>query len=393
MSREINPLERLQISSPCQADWDEMAGNEQVRRCGHCHLDVHNLSAMSREEVEALVARSEGRLCVRYVRRPDGSIRTDSPPVHAARPRASLLAAGAFAASLSVSGAARQPDRHPIQNSPTDAAFLINRNASPQTQGGTASLSGTVFDREQAVIARARIVLRDEATGKAYETISDEEGKYQFQSLPGGSYTLEAQAGGFAKKTLRNLVIKQDEKRAGVDFTLEVATMGEVVFIVPPGNLIIAASRGDAASIKKFLAAGDNPDGRGEHGRTALIFASEHGDAAAVRALIAAKADVNAADNDGETALLVGAANYHLEVIQTLLDAHADVNWRNTRGQTALMVAAREGLLEHVKLLLNHGAHIDAQDSNGWTALRYARAERQADVIKALTEDDASDLK
>src|SRR5690242_9839987 len=103
MTRKINPLERLQISSPCRADWDEMAGTEQVRRCIHCELDVYNLSAMTREQIESLVARSQGRLCVRYVSRSDGSIRTDShsAPVHAARPRASLLVAGAFTAALS----------------------------------------------------------------------------------------------------------------------------------------------------------------------------------------------------------------------------------------------------------------------------------------------------
>src|SRR5689334_3992004 len=123
MSREFNPLERIQISSPCQADWDEMTGNEQVRRCGHCHLDVHNLTTMTREQVEALVAKSEGRLCVRYVLRPEGSIRTDfpPPPIHVARPRASLLVAGAFTAALSISGAAQQADRHPGQSSPGKA--------------------------------------------------------------------------------------------------------------------------------------------------------------------------------------------------------------------------------------------------------------------------------
>jgi hypothetical protein len=77
MSRQAVSLEVIDIARPCPADWDEMRGDDQVRFCKHCSLNVYNLSAMSREQAEKLVADREGRLCVRFYRRLDGTVVTD----------------------------------------------------------------------------------------------------------------------------------------------------------------------------------------------------------------------------------------------------------------------------------------------------------------------------
>jgi hypothetical protein len=55
--------------------------NDRVRFCSQCNLNVYNLSGMRREEAEALVAKTEGRLCVRFYRKADGSILTQNCPV------------------------------------------------------------------------------------------------------------------------------------------------------------------------------------------------------------------------------------------------------------------------------------------------------------------------
>lgn len=81
MSKFTNPLENVKIASPCSADWNEMYGNEQKRFCGDCKLNVYNLSGMSRTEAEALIMSAEGRLCVRFYRRADGSVMTNDCPV------------------------------------------------------------------------------------------------------------------------------------------------------------------------------------------------------------------------------------------------------------------------------------------------------------------------
>ncbi len=81
MSKFTNPLSNIKIASPCSADWNEMIGNERRRFCGDCKLNVYNLSGMSQREAENLLLDSEGRLCVRFFKRADGTILTKDCPV------------------------------------------------------------------------------------------------------------------------------------------------------------------------------------------------------------------------------------------------------------------------------------------------------------------------
>ena len=94
MARFKNPLEHVRVAAPCKADWDQMIGSDRVRFCGRCSLNVYNLSAMSKPDAESLIARTEGRLCVRFYRRHDGSIITKDCPVglRAVRRRVSYVA-------------------------------------------------------------------------------------------------------------------------------------------------------------------------------------------------------------------------------------------------------------------------------------------------------------
>lgn len=69
-------LNIIQIPTPCTQDWDTMRGDDRVRFCGVCKKSVYHLSAMSRSDAENLVASHEGRMCVRFYRRADGTVVT-----------------------------------------------------------------------------------------------------------------------------------------------------------------------------------------------------------------------------------------------------------------------------------------------------------------------------
>jgi hypothetical protein len=103
MNRFNNPLDHVRIAARCEADWEQMIGTERVRFCGQCNLNVYNLSSMTREQAESLIAQTEGRLCARFYRRRDGSILTDNCPVglRAIRRRVSYFARAVSAAVLS----------------------------------------------------------------------------------------------------------------------------------------------------------------------------------------------------------------------------------------------------------------------------------------------------
>lgn len=106
MARFTSPLDGLRVAAPCRADWDGMAGDERVRFCALCSLNVYNLSGMTRREAEALMTRTEGRLCVRFYRRSDGTVLTRQCPVglRALKARVSRTAAAVFSAVLGFFG-------------------------------------------------------------------------------------------------------------------------------------------------------------------------------------------------------------------------------------------------------------------------------------------------
>lgn len=107
MSRYDNPLDSVRIASPCSADWNAMVGDERKRFCGECNLNVYNLSGMTRYDAEHLLRLSEGRLCVRYFQRPDGTVLTQDCPVGWAKvkQRVTFFAAAAFSVVMSIIGA------------------------------------------------------------------------------------------------------------------------------------------------------------------------------------------------------------------------------------------------------------------------------------------------
>jgi hypothetical protein len=81
MSKYANPLEQVRVAAPCPAEWGRMVGDERMRYCDQCSLHVYNLSGMTKRAAEALVATTEGRLCVRFYQRADGTIITRNCPV------------------------------------------------------------------------------------------------------------------------------------------------------------------------------------------------------------------------------------------------------------------------------------------------------------------------
>ncbi len=81
MARFKSKLDHVRVAAPCHVDWDSMSGNDRQRFCGQCQMNVYNLSDMTRAEAEYFVGNAEGRVCVRFYRRRDGSIITDNCPV------------------------------------------------------------------------------------------------------------------------------------------------------------------------------------------------------------------------------------------------------------------------------------------------------------------------
>lgn len=83
MAKFNDSLAHVKIAAPCSANWEQMYSfeGERVRFCSQCNRNVYNLSAMTRDEAKALLYKTEGRLCVRFYRRSDGTVLTQNCPV------------------------------------------------------------------------------------------------------------------------------------------------------------------------------------------------------------------------------------------------------------------------------------------------------------------------
>ncbi|MFN7972774.1 MAG: hypothetical protein U0166_10570 [Acidobacteriota bacterium] len=121
-------LEMLRIPSPCPADWDAMPGDDRVRHCGACRLDVYNIAGLSRDEAETLIASHEGRVCLRLYRRLDGRIVTkDCVAVRAGRLKrvAALTAAFSLVLAVHASSVLGRGGRSPVSQGTSDAIAEI----------------------------------------------------------------------------------------------------------------------------------------------------------------------------------------------------------------------------------------------------------------------------
>jgi hypothetical protein len=165
MPRFNHPLDHVRVAAPCTADWDQMIGSERMRFCGQCSLNVYNLSRMTRSEAESLIARNEGRLCVRFYRRYDGSIITKDCPVglRAIRRRVSYVAKaiGSMVLGLFAGLSVHEAFTSIVPFSPGRTMGKMARNVNPRPTVGEAvapelSTHGQITLKDPVSIQRLR---------------------------------------------------------------------------------------------------------------------------------------------------------------------------------------------------------------------------------------------
>ena len=362
LRRKTDLLERLHIQKPCSADWDSMSGNDRVRSCEHCRLSVNDLSRLTRKEATRLVAGSGGRLCVRYVRLPDGSVlAADTSPTqlyHIAR-RASRLAAGAFSAALGLGASVA------AQTQTTPAGHAANRLEAASTASPERETPAEPASTGQQV----QLDLAQEVRGEKFVTQG------------------------------RMLFVEPREPLVRAAFDDDLAEVEKLLSQGADANVIDrhfdstaleqAVSHANLKMVKALLEAGADINAEDRAGRTALMMLDEDATADLVRALLDAGAEVKVRDDDGNSALAHAAAGSTAEVVRQLLDAGAKINMRNEAGRTALMLAAEAGELENVRALVAAGADYNLKDDEGQTALDLAREGEHEEVTALLVAHGA----
>ena len=397
MPKSVRSFDRINIPAPCDADWDSMIGNDRVRFCEHCDLRVTDLSAMTRGQAMDFVARAEGRVCVRFIQKPNGGVLTRTMPerLYRIHRRVSRVAASAFTATLSISSAIAQSCPASGSDQPRPVVELIHKDSEAEfiTDEFTASVAGTIRKEEEEgpAISDATVVLVDRETGEERTVITSALGEYSFQFLPRGEYLLWARKSGLRTEsesvtvpanTAVNVNIEMYERMMGFGMG------GALAMVVEPEDPLFKAVADNDVEKVRALAAFDpqlNSANRRD-GKSLLTQAVARGSLQMVEMLLALGADANVRNSSGDTPLTSITSTATPELTKHLIAAGARINARDNSGQSALMIAAGTSSVRVVKELINAGANVNARDSSGENCLFSAARNNDPETIILLLE-------
>src|ERR671911_2489830 len=108
------------------------------------------------------------------------------------------------------------------------AALLIATPALGQEYRGR--VQGTLTDETQLAVPGAQVTLKNDATGVAVTRTTGPEGRYLFDYVDPGTYTLTAELSGFATVVQRNVLV-QARGDMTVDVTMRIAGVAETVTV------------------------------------------------------------------------------------------------------------------------------------------------------------------
>jgi hypothetical protein len=115
-------------------------------------------------------------------------------------------------------------------------------------QVSTSRLTGTIQDSSGAVVAGANVTLRHEATGVTRNTTSTGAGTYTFDAIATGVYTVEVEAKGFKKVSLRGNEVNIGAPST-VNATLDVGQVTETVEVVGAAEVVQTSTSGNYGNV------------------------------------------------------------------------------------------------------------------------------------------------
>ena len=116
------------------------------------------------------------------------------------------------------------------------AAFLFGLSFLAFSQSDRGTITGTVIDPVNAVVANAAIEVRNVQTGAVYQVSTSNTGNYVVQ-VPTGTYQVSATASGF-KKYVRDGILVPVEQTLRIDVGLEIGSNTEAVTVTEAAPLL-----------------------------------------------------------------------------------------------------------------------------------------------------------
>ena len=121
----------------------------------------------------------------------------------------------------------------------TASLILVGGSIFPlfsMAQGTTATLGGTVTDPTGAVVPKAQIVLKNEATGDQRTSVSNGSGVFSFSGVPTGNYEVTITAPGFRSFEQTGIHLDPGDQRTVRDINLAAGAVNETVEVSERGE-------------------------------------------------------------------------------------------------------------------------------------------------------------
>jgi Carboxypeptidase regulatory-like domain/TonB dependent receptor len=110
-------------------------------------------------------------------------------------------------------------------------------NSAAYGQGGTQSLSGIVVDSGGGIIPGAAVVVKNNATGETFETVSNNAGAFSIPAIAVGTYSVAVTLQGFKTAVLNDVRIVTATP-ASITAVLEIGTLNETVEVSSRAELV-----------------------------------------------------------------------------------------------------------------------------------------------------------
>jgi hypothetical protein len=226
-------LNNIRVASSCPADWNKMVGDERVRHCAECNLNVYNLSAMTERQVHELIVDNRGkRLCTRFYRRADGTVLTQDCPwsLRVLTRKVSRLAAAVLTAIMGVTVAM-------ARNKPRPATCECS-----QSQQKESGIKLVVVDQHGAVIPKAEIQLQKKLGKETMSAVTGSTGEWHESGIAAGKYQIIVKSSGF--RTFTGVITVSDGTLLGLKVKLPVAEVNTTVEVKAEPAVIMGTTVG-----------------------------------------------------------------------------------------------------------------------------------------------------
>jgi len=228
-----------------------MVGDERVRHCAECNLNVYNLSAMTERQVQTLIAERSGqRLCTRFYRRADGTVLTQDCPwsFRAMKRKASRLGAAILTALMSITMAMGKNKARPA---------TCECSQSQQKDSG---IKLTVVDQHGLVIPQAEITLASKSSKEMIAGVTGPAGEWNLPKVNAGQYVITVKSKGF--RTFSNAIEVQSGALLGLKIKLPVAEVNVTVEVKAEPAVVMGTTVGILTEIHNSPLPTNTPGGQ-----------------------------------------------------------------------------------------------------------------------------------